>query len=159
MSENNDQTIAEIMRLMQTDKSVDAPADAIRWSKNIFRARVVEPKKSIVEKILAVLQMDLSPNRAAYGERSASPTQARQMLFQAGENALDIRITRAEQGFNLHGQILGEGFANCAVKLGEFKTTANDISEFMLAKIPTGIYNLSVQSGKKEIVVEDLEIK
>ena len=158
MSRNNDQTIAEIIRLMQTDKSVDAPIDAIQWSKNIFRARAVEPKKSIVEKILAVLQMDLSPNRAAYGERSASPMQARQMLFQAGENALDIRIVKTKKGFNLHGQILGGGFANGTVKIGAFETVANEIGEFKL-KIPGGIYNLSIQSGEKEIVVEDLELR
>ncbi len=159
MSKNNDQATNEIIRLMQTDKSVDAPADAIHWSKNIFRARAAEPKKSVLEKVLAVLQMDLSPNRAAFGERSASASQARQMLFQAGENALDIRIAKTEKGFNLHGQILGAGFANCPVKLGEFEATANELGEFKLAKIPSGIYNLSVQKGEKEIVVEDLELK
>ncbi len=159
MSKNNDQATNEIIRLMQTDKSVDAPADAIHWSKNIFRARAAEPKKSVLEKVLAVLQMDLSPNRAAFGERSASASQARQMLFQAGENALDIRIAKTEKAFDLHGQILGEGFANCTVKLGEFETTANELGEFKLAKIPSGIYNLSVQKDEKEIVIEDLELK
>ena len=53
------QLISEIIYLMQTDKSIDAPQDAIKWSKNIFRARAAEPKKSFVQKILAVLQMDL----------------------------------------------------------------------------------------------------
>jgi len=157
MSKNNNQEINEIVRLIQTDKSIDAPAAAIRWSKNIFRAQALKPKKSVLEKVLAVLQMDLSPNRAAFGERSASASQARQMLFHAGENALDIRVAETEKGFNLHGQILGEGFANCTVKLGEFETTANELGEFKLAKIPSGIYNLSVQINEKEIVVEDLE--
>ncbi len=159
MSKNNEQEINRIIYLMQRDKSVDAPTDAIRWAKNIFLTRAVEPKKSVLEKVLAVLQMDLSPNRAAFGERSASASQARQMLFQAGENALDIRIAKTEKGFNLHGQILGAGFANCPVKLGEFEATANELGEFKLAKIPSGIYNLSVQKGEKEIVVEDLELK
>ena len=158
MSKNNDQATNEIIRLMQTDKSSDAPADAIQWSKNIFRARATEPKKSVLEKVLAVLQMDLSPNRAAFGERSASASQARQMLFQAGENALDIRIAKTDRGFKLHGQILGEGFANGTVKIGAFETATNEIGEFKL-EIPSGIYNLSVQSGEKEIVVEDLELK
>ncbi len=159
MSETSDRKINRIISLMQRDESFDAPADAIRWSKNIFRARVVKPKKSLVERVLAVLQMDLSPNRAAFGERSASGAQARQMLFQAGDNALDIRIEKTEQGFNLNGQILGEGFANCSVKLGEFELTANELGEFRLAKIPSGIYNLNVQINEKEIVVEDLELK
>ena len=159
MSKNNDQTIAEIIRLMQTDKSIDAPTNAIRWSKNIFRARVVEPKKSVLEKVLAVLQMDLSPNKAAFGERSASSGQARQMLFQAGETSIDLRIKQEENGFSLHGQILGKGFADSTIKLGDFETKANELAEFKLANIQGGIYNLSVQSGEKEIVVQDLELK
>ena len=127
MSKNNDQTINEIIRLMQADKSIDAPTDAIQWSKNIFRSRAVEPKKSFVEKVRAILQMDLSPNQAAYGERSASALQARQMLFQAGENALDIRIAETERGFDLHGQVLGEGFANGTVKLGANEARINEL--------------------------------
>ena len=144
---------------MQRDDSIDAPADAIRWSKNIFLTRAAKSKTSIVQKVLAVLQMDLSPNRAAFGERSASASQARQMLFQAGENALDIRITKTKKGFDLRGQILGANFAKAVVKIGEFQTTADETSEFRLTAIPAGKYNLTVRSGEKEIVIEDLEIK
>ena len=159
MSRSSDHKINEIIRLMQTDESFDAPPDAIRWSKNIFRARAFEPKRSVLKRVLAVLQMDLSPNRAAFGERSSAwASQVRQMLFQAGENALDIRISKIEQGFSLHGQILGEGFAHGTVKLGAFESTADEIGEFKL-EIPSGIYNLSVESGEREIVVENLELK
>jgi hypothetical protein len=159
MSENNDWAINKIIHLMQTDESVDAPASAVRWSKNIFRARAVEPKKSVLERIFAILQMDLPPAEAVFGERSAAASQARQMLFQAGENALDIRIAKTGHGFNLHGQILGRGFANGTVKLGDFETAVNEIGEFRLKEIPGGIYNLIVQGSEKEIVVRDLELK
>lgn len=158
MSKNDDQTINEIIRLMQTDTSTDAPLDAIQWSKNIFRARVIEPKKSVFQKVLAVLQMDLSSDKAAFGERSGSNSQARQMLFRAGENALDIRIARTEKGFNLYGQILGEGYANGTAKLSGYETDINELGEFKLAEIPEGNYNLSVQKGEKEIAIEVLEL-
>lgn len=159
MSETSDREIERIIDLMRRDESFDAPTDAVRWSKNLFRARAAEPKKSVVEKVLAILQMDLAPNRAAFGERSASASSARQMLFQAGENALDIRIAEARQGFNLRGQILGAGFADCKINLGKFEATANELGEFKLANIPSGIYNLNVQISGKEIVVEDLELQ
>jgi len=159
MSKTDDQNINRIVYLMEADESFDAPQDAIRWSKNIFLSRAAAPKKSIVEKVLAVLQMDLSPNRAAFGERSASASQARQMLFQAGENALDIRIVKTEKGFNLHGQVLGEGFAGCVIKLGKFETAVNELGKFKLTEIPGGIYDLSVQINIQEIVVESLELK
>jgi len=163
MSKTNDQDINQIIYLMQTDKSFDAPQDAIQWSKNIFRSRVVEPKKSIIEQVLAVLQMDLSPNRAAFGERSASASQARQMLFQAGDAvSIDLRIKQDEKGINVQGQILGEGFANCSVRISNendsYETRTNELSEFKFAEISTGTYSLNLQSNDKEIVVENLEL-
>ena len=159
MNPMNERQINQIITLMKNDDSADAPTDAVRWAKNIFPTRAAAPQKSFVQKVLAVLQMDLSPNKAAFGERSASASQSRQMLFQAGENALDIRLVETENGFNLHGQILGEGFANAVVKIGEFETIINETSEFKFANVPVGKYTLSFKSDQKEIVVEDLEIQ
>jgi len=161
MSINNSekQIINEIIALMQRDESTDAPQDAIKWSKNIFRTRAVEPAKSFVQKILAVLQMDLAPNKAAFGERSASAAQERQMLFEAGENGIDLRIKEGEKGFALKGQILGEGFANSTVRLGDFEAKTGELSEFSFTDIPTGKYDLTLYSGETEITIENLEIK
>jgi hypothetical protein len=164
MSRNNtdENAINEIIRLMQTDKSTDAPQDAIRWSKNIFRARAAEPKKSFAQKVLAVLQMDLSPDKAVFGERSASTLQVRQMLFQAGENSLDLRIKKDENGLSLRGQILGEGFENAIVKLfnneNSFEVRTSELSEFEFTKIPTGKYDIHLQKEEREIIVEGLEL-
>lgn len=157
-NKNSDKTVEKIIYLMQTDKSVDAPQDAIQWSKNIFRTRAAESKKSFAEKVLAVLQMDLSPNKAVFGERSASANQARQMLFEAGENSIDLRIKETEKGLEIHGQILGEGFENALIKLGEFEKKANELSEFKFSEIPNGKYDLSLQSGEKEIVIKELNL-
>jgi hypothetical protein len=149
----------KIVYLMQTDKSADAPQDSVKWAKNIFRSRVSEPKKSLVQKVLAVLQMDLSPDKAASGERSASASQTRQMLFAAGENAIDLRIGETEKGkLNIQGQILGESFANCTVKLGEFETRANELSEFKFDEIPARNYDLIFEADETEIVIQDLEL-
>lgn len=161
MSINNSekQILEKIIKLMQRDESVDAPQDALRWSKNIFRTRASQPAKTFVQKILAVLQMDLAPNKAAFGERSASAAAERQMLFAAGENGVDLRIKQTEKGFALKGQILGENFADCTVKLGDFETKANELSEFSFTDIPGGKYDLTLQSGETEITIENLEIK
>lgn len=159
MSKNNDRIINEIVQLMQTDESFDALPSAIRWSKNIFRTRAVEPKKSIIDRVLAVLQIDLPAQTAAYGERSAASAQARQMLFQAGEMALDMRISKTAQGFNLDGQILGSDVAGGTVKLGEFEAPLNELGEFNFVAVPVGNYNLHLQISEKEIIVENLELK
>ncbi len=156
----SERQIEKIINLMRTDDAADAPPDARRWAKNLFTSRVAAPQKSIVRRILAVLQMDLSPNKAAFGERSASASKARQMFFRAGENALDIRLSPAKKGFlKLHGQILGEGFANAVIKIGEFETNADEMSKFKFENVPSGKYTLSFQSGEKAIVVEDIVIE
>lgn len=105
---SNQQNIERIINLMQTDDSIDAPKDAIKWSKNIFRSRIAEPKKSLVEKIIAVLQIDLSKNQTAFGERFSGAKDSKQIFVEAGEYAVDVRIEKAEKGWNLHGQVLGE---------------------------------------------------
>ena len=118
MNNKNEDLINKIVNLMQADDSADAPADAVEWSNSLFRARrAAEPKKSMMQKIMAVLQMDLSLEKTVSGERSASDSAARQMLFAAGDNGLDLRITKINKGFKLTGQILGEGFVRTFVGL------------------------------------------
>jgi hypothetical protein len=159
---NNEDLLNKITNLMQTDDSADAPADAIQWSKNLFRARAVQPKESFVQKVLAVLQLDLSPNKAVFGERSASGSQARQMLFAAGDNQIDLRISTVNKGFKVAGQILGEGFAGAEVKIfnenKNFTAKSNDLGEFTFEKISKGKYTLSIIFKDKEMVLENIEI-
>jgi hypothetical protein len=143
--------------LMQTDNSFDAPIESVSWAKNIFRTQVREPKQSIVKRFLAVLQIDLSANKPVFGERSTSSA-IRQMLFQADETAIDLRVSNTPNGFSLKGQILGVGFANSTVKLGDFETKANDLAEFNFDRIPSGEYNLTIQTNEKEIVIEHLNL-
>jgi hypothetical protein len=157
---SNEDFLNKIVHLMQTDKSEDAPQDSIKWAKNIFRTRAAEPKRSFAQKVLAVLQMDLSPNKAAFGERSASSAEVRQMLFSAGETGIDLRITKNDKDLlTIHGQILGAGFENSVVKLGEFSTETNDLSEFKFTEIPAGNYDLVFHADETEITIENLNLE
>lgn len=148
---------------MQTDDSTDAPADAVQWSKNLFRTRAADRPKSLVRKVLAVLQMDLAPDKAVFGERSASAaSRARQMLFGAGDNQIDLRIARVTKGFKVTGQILGEGFAGAEVNLfnesKNFTVKSGELGEFSFEKISKGTYTLSLIFKDKEIVIENIKI-
>lgn len=128
---SNQQNIERIISLMQTDDSVDAPQDAIKWSKNIFRTRAVEPKKSLVEKIVAVLQIDLSKNQTAFGERFSGVKDLKQIFVEAGEYAVDLRIKKAEKGWNLHGQVLGEIAPKSVIRFeGRDSSFEAEIDEF-----------------------------
>lgn len=144
---------------MQTDMSVDAPADTLRYAKNLFRTRAAVPAPSAIKRLLAVLRMDLAPNRAAFGERSASGSQARQLLYDAGDNAVDLRITSTDEGFDIRGQILGETSENAEAEIrGEASGTAavDAMGEFKLTGLPAGKYDLTISGPETEILIEDI---
>jgi hypothetical protein len=152
----------QILDLMGRDDSVDAPRDSIKWARNLFRSRVAEPKASIVQRVLAVLTADLAPNRAAFGERSGTAGQARQMLFAAGDNSIDLRIMETDGLFQIRGQILGKGFEGGNIELAShesrYSASLNDLSEFGLDGVEKGAYTLTLTGGETEIAIEGLEL-
>jgi hypothetical protein len=162
MKNSNLQITELIQQLMQRDDSLDAPHDSVNWAKNLFRARAAEPKISLVKKVMAVLQIDLSPQRAAFGERSAGSAQARQMLFDAGDNGIDLRIREEKGVFEIHGQILGAGFAGGEVELtgagSSFKASLSETSEFKLAGLAAGNYAFTARNDEKELVIEGFDL-
>jgi hypothetical protein len=162
MTISNNKITEQIIRLMQADDSVDAPRESLKGAKNIFRSRITEPKRSLAQKVMAVLRMDLSPQKAAFGERSGSAAQARQMLFEAGENSIDLRIREAENGWEIHGQILGAGFAGGTIELSNkeksYTARATNESEFKLKGIARGKYNFAARNNERELLIEGLEL-
>jgi len=157
---NSDQEAMQkkIISLMERDDSADAPADALKWAKNLYRTRQSATGKTLVQKIKAILQVNIAPNELVFGERSAGASEVRQMLFSAGENSVDLRISKGTKGLNIQGQVLGEGFSECVVTMGKYQATANNMSEFKLINIAKGNYNLVLESGEKHIVIEELEL-
>jgi hypothetical protein len=142
---------------MQTDTAVDAPTELTKAAKSFFRTRVVEPTPSLIQRIAAVLTVDLAPGRAAFGERSAAGAQARQMLFDAGDNAVDLRVTKTEKGFDLRGQILGEGFDKGSVEIAGF-TAKIENGGFTLAGLPAGEHTFVARGTDKEINIEKITL-
>jgi hypothetical protein len=160
---STEKKLQNIIDLMQRDDSIDAPADSVRWASNLFRTRAAEPKTSIVKKLAAILQMEIAPNKPAFGERSASASQVRQMLFRADENAIDLRIEPVKKGFSLRGQILGEGFENAKVTVSDdthtFETNASETSEFHFDNVPAGRYELVIRGNGVEISLKAIDIE
>lgn len=159
---NEEQKIEHILRRMQADRSVDAPADAILYAKNLFRTRSAEPNRSFIRRMAAVLTADLAPGTLAFGERSATSGQARQMLFESGENAIDVRIVDRGVFVDLRGQVLGPAFENAEVELKSGEThlvnRTDELGSFAFAAVPRGECTLSIRSGESEIFIESLII-
>jgi hypothetical protein len=160
MNSKDDKRLNEIVRLMERDDSTDAPADSIKWAKNLYRTRAAKP--SMVKRLVASLQIDLAPGKAAFGERSAGSGTARQMLFNAGENAIDLRITEAAGRVSIQGQMLGEGFhaGEMTVSSSKFEGTfrLDEMGQFRIGNIEKGVYTLAFRSEVREIVIEEIEV-
>ena len=163
MKNSEEQRLEHIIQRMLADRSVDAPSDAITYARNLYRTRAMEPKASILKRVLAVMQVDLAPNRAAFGERSASGSQARQMLFDSGDNAVDLRVTAVDDKFDIRGQILGEGFENGEIEItsGEvsIKVKIDKASSFSVAGLVSGEYDLMITGKNTEIQIDKINLK
>jgi hypothetical protein len=119
-------------------------------------------KPSLIKKLVAVIEMQIAPNKAAFGERSASTSQVKQMLFRADGNAIDLRIEPAKNTFTVRGQILGEGFAAARITLSDdtrtFTGSASEMSEFKIDGVPAGRYELVIHGSEIEISLKAIDI-
>ena len=152
---NSDTNIENIIHLMQTDSSIDAPPDAIKWSKDIFKSRAASVELGILQRIVAVLNQDLFPG-AALGERSGSTGTSRQMLFEAGDNNVDLRIAERDGRFDIRGQILGDGSEGMVIRIGESETVSDEFGGFRFSGIAAGDYELMLRGDNHEIVLKGI---
>jgi|ERR1043166_888124 hypothetical protein len=160
---NSEERIEHIIQRMLNDRSVDAPVDAIKYAKNLYRSRMTESQPSLVKRVLAVLKADLAPDQAAFGERSAWSSHARQMFFESGENAVDLRIKSVQNGFEITGQVLGEGFENGAMDIANTDASVQAIigenSTFKVTGLSAGKYQVAIRGAQTEIFIEELDIR
>ena len=153
--------IDKILDLMRTDDSVDAPADSVKWVKNLFRVR--QPaERSIIEKIWAVLQIDIGPGEPVFGERSSAAGLGRQVLFTAGETSIDLRIAAGKRDVSIRGELVGEGLTGAAVHLrsdeGNYESTADGEGEFKFERVAPGVYELQIKTSTTLIAIETLKL-
>ncbi len=156
MKKQYEEKLEHIISRMQADTSVDAPSDTLKYVKDLFRTRASASVPTMLERIAAVLKIDLEPNRAAFGERSAAGGAARQMLFDSGDNAVDLRITSSDNVFHIRGQILGGGFDGAEVTISEQTETIDETGGFRFGSLSSGEHTLVVRGSVSEIVIEKL---
>ena len=157
--------LEQVMGLMRSDEGLDAPPALVSQAINLFRARAArDASPSLTRRILAALSFDSLQMSPAYGVRSGQAA-ARQLLYSAGENDLDLRVTASGDGWVIAGQVLG---ANCAGLKGEVelqgtsqasRAELNDQCEFRLPPVGAGSYQLRVRFGDDLIEIPELELK
>lgn len=157
---NSQERLEKIISLIERDDSIDAPQDSLRWAKNLFAVRATEP--STLRRWVAVLVSELAPGRPAFGERSAAAGKARQLLYQAGDAAVEVEITPRGRAFEVKGQFLGEFQEGSAAVLssGESRLECglSELGGFTFEKVAKGNYDLIVRTDAGEFAVEGLAV-
>ncbi len=146
-----------IMHLMRTDDLEDAPPHVIARAVRLMRSKQAEP--SLLRRVTARLNFDSFASQPAFGMRSGQPT-ARQMLFNADDHDLDVRIIPSGDAWSVAGQVLGPS-TNGQVALRGITTVEaqiNELSEFALPPVPAGTYTLDLRVGDIAIEIPDLEL-
>ncbi|HEV2914262.1 MAG TPA: hypothetical protein VGX92_13375 [Pyrinomonadaceae bacterium] len=153
--------LKQLIHLMRTDDAEDAPRDLLRSAVDMFRGLAHSTRPSAVRRILAALSFDSAQSSLAYGLRSGQP-QARQFLYSAGENDLDLRLTPSGDAWIVSGQVLGQ-CAGGEVKLegeaGRAAVQLNELCEFTLPPVPMGRYTLQLHLNDVEVEVPELDLK
>lgn len=149
--------LQQLILMMRTDSSTDAPRDVLTAALNIFS----QEKRSPLRRIVALLTFDSRDASPAFGMRSLFTT-SRQMLYSAEETDLDLRVTMLNDECVLAGQVIGAGCAG-SVEIsgvaGRSEATLNEVCEFTLPPVPAGKYSLIVKMQDLQIEIPELDLK
>src|SRR5689334_11287546 len=101
--------LRKTIRLMRADMTEDAPRDLIAAVKNYPR-RNAGREPSSLHRMIASLSFDSLTNAPAFGLRSQA-TAARQLIYAAQTADIEVRVSPANEEWQIAGQVLG---AECA---------------------------------------------
>ena len=154
--------VQQVLELMRTDTSTDAPRDVLAYAINIFSDRKQSQSPSLMRKIVAALSFDSNQNLSpAFGVRSAGAA-TRQLIYAAENSDIDLRISAADDRWTVAGQVLGEGCAGGRVDIegqNVIETAAiNDLCEFALPPVSPGSYTLRLRYGNAEVEISPLTL-
>lgn len=152
--------IEQTVNSMRTDEAEDAPRHAVASVLNLFRTRAQASEPSLVQRVLAALSFDSTQLTPAYGVRSGQAT-ARQMLYSAGANDIDLRVQPSGEAWVVSGQVLGE-CAGGSIRLegtaAQVEAELNELCEFTLPAVPSGSYTLRLRLDEVEVEVPELRL-
>ena len=153
--------LEQVIGLMRTDAAEDAPRDLVAYAVHIFQQRASMSEPSLLRRIIASLSFDSLKAAPAFGVRSGQVT-SRQLLFEAEQNDLDLRIHPQGDEWVVSGQVLGPHCAGGHVELQSETASAsaelNDLCEFTLSAVPSGSYRLGLRLQDLELEVPQLEL-
>lgn len=155
--------LEQVLELMRTDNSTDAPRDVLAYAINIFGGREQATEPSLLRRIVASLSFDSSSNIApAFGVRSGQAA-SRQLIYSAEQSDIDLRISSEDDRWIVAGQWLGDDCVGGRVEIvgenGSAEARLNDLCEFTLPPMPAGSYTLRLRFRDAEVEISELELR
>ena len=155
------QSIKQAIGLMRSDTAEDAPAELVKFAKNIFRTKAAGSEPSWLQRVVASLTFDSLTNAPAFGLRSQT-TAGRQLIYSTETADIDVRVSAENEEWQIAGQVLGADCASGDVDLegDSFSASAklNDLCEFSFGSVPAGAYKISVRLPDVLIETPRLEL-
>ncbi|MCU0492642.1 MAG: hypothetical protein MUD01_13700 [Chloroflexaceae bacterium] len=154
--------LEQTLGLMRSDDSEDAPDHVINRALRLVRPPTPAPAApGLLQRLLASLRFDSMNQPLAMGVRSGGAT-VRQLLYNADDRDIDLRIVPEGTLWRISGQILGpDESGEVLLHSSDVSVTAelNTLSEFNLPLVPAGAYNLTIRQGNCEIEIGDIFIR
>lgn len=150
--------LEDLISLMRTDDSVDAPEHVIARAVRLFRP--LAPAPGLLRRIVAALRADSGPRPLAAGLRSGQGA-PRSLAYGAEGWDLDLQLTPQAGRWQVQGQLLGPELAGSVTLGGDgppVSAPINELGEFSLPPVSPGTYVLTVRLDAAEIVIEPLEL-
>ena len=155
------QTLRQAIGLMRSDDVEDAPANLVKYAKNIFTGRSANREPSRLARLLASLTFDSLTAKPAFGLRSGTSA-GRQLVYSTEMADIDLRVSPQSGEWEIAGQILGSSQSRGKVNLesASFSASAdlNELAEFGFQSVPSGIYTMFVQLPELEIEIPPLQL-
>ena len=155
------QTLRQAIGLMRSDDVEDAPANLVKYAKNMFTGRSANREPSRLARLLASLTFDSLTAKPAFGLRSGLSA-GRQLVYSTEMADIDLRVSPQSGEWEIAGQILGSSQSRGKVNLksDSFSVSAdlNELSEFGFQSVPSGIYSMFVQFPELEIEIPPLQL-
>jgi hypothetical protein len=148
--------LEHLIGLMRSDTSVDAPADLIGRVIELFHQRSAR----LPRRLVATMRFDSARQPQGIGVRSGF-TGGRQLVFNADDIDLDLRLFPLATGWAVSGQLLGNchgGEVELHGPQGAARTTLNELCEFKLSSIQPGLYRLMLHLDGTDLEITDLNI-
>jgi hypothetical protein len=154
--------LRRLLVLMRTDTSADPPEYVLNRAFRLLRMhRLASTEARPRRTLTALLRRDSA--QAGFATAVRGHPSSRQLLFEIdAERDLEVRIERADGGWQVAGQVLGNcsrGHVVLEGVAGRATTEMNALCEFILPPHPGAIYKLVLEFDDVEVDVPILELR